>query len=154
MAVVFTQDSEYAKEMRKWNAIHTEFGPPGRPYVFREFPKMLYKAERVDGQIRIVDKQQARDEHEQRNLQSRGFHDGQKEAIEAIEQEQTLHGVLAAEREYQVQHGRLSQGAVAEVRQAEAAHGARHLPDVPETPIPAHRKRGRPSKAAVSAAEG
>lgn len=144
MAVVFTQESEYAKEMRKWNAHHTAFGAPMRPYVFREFPKRLYKADRKDGKIVIVDAQTAGNEDEERNLQSRGFYLGQDAAIAEIERQQLEHGILAAEREYEIQHGRLSAKATAEVRAAEEEHGARHLPEVP-------RKRGRPRKGSTSA---
>lgn len=145
MGVVFTQESNYAKEMVKHEAYPTQFGPPGRPYVFREYPKRLYKADRVDGQIKIVDAQTAHDDHEERNLLSRDFHFGPDKAMQAIEQQQLTHGTLAAEREWQIQHGRVSEKAASEVRAAEAEHGARHLPDVPETPV--RRRRGRQPKA-------
>jgi hypothetical protein len=140
MGVVFTKDSLYAVEMRKWEATHTEFGAPGRPYQFREFPKRLYKAERTDRGIQITEAMTAEDADMERNLQSRGFHFGQDAAIAAIEREQTVFGQLAAEREFAIQHGRLSDAAVAEVRTAEAHHGAAHLPDVPVA------RRGRRAK--------
>ncbi len=148
MGVEYGKDSNYAKEARRWEATHTEFGPPGRPWVYREFPKMLYKAANVDGKIKIADRVTVHTEDEQRNMESRGFVFGPDNAIKAVETEQHLvHGTLAAEREWQIQHGRISEKAVAEVRAAETAVGAVHLPDVPITPIPAHRKRGRPKKA-------
>lgn len=146
--IVITPDSGYAKEMRQHEAHHGPFGAPGRPYVFREYPKRLYKAERVAGQgIQITDAQTANDDHEERNLLSRGFHFGQDKAIEAIEQQQTEHGRLAAEREWEIQHGRLSEKAVEEVRAAEDAHGATHMPMVPEGP----KRRGRQPKAFTTA---
>lgn len=150
--VVITPDSGYAKEMVKHEAVHTQYGPPGRPYVFREFPKRLYKAAQVPGKgIQIVDAHTVNDDHEERNLLSRGFCFGQDAAIADVERQHTEFGRLAAEREYEIRHGRLSEKAVSEVRVAEEAHGARHLPTVPETPIPAtQRKRGRPAKAPVS----
>lgn len=152
MGVVFTPDSNYAKEMRKWNAVHTEFGPPGRPYTFQEFPKRLYRADRVDGQIKIVERFSVGNDLEQRNMESRGFHADQADAIAEIERQHTEHATLAAEREWQIQHGRVSPKAAAEARLAEVAHGARHLPDVPETPIPVHqKKRGRPAKVTTDA---
>ena len=145
MAVEFGVESNYAKESRKWEAHHGKFGAPGRPYTFQEYPKRMSKAERVPGKgIQIVDAQTANDIHEERNLQSRGFYMGQDVAIQAIEHEQLEHGTLAAEREYEIQHGRLSEKAAAEVRAAEAEHGATHLPMIPETPI---KKCGRPKKA-------
>lgn len=145
MPVEFGTESNYAKEMRRWESTHTRFGPPGRPYVFQEWPKMFYRAERVPGKgIEIAESRQVNDEQEARNLQSRGFHFGPEAAVQAIQDEQREHGVLAAEREYAIQHGQLSESATAEVRAAEQMHGARHLPDVPETPI--KRRGGRPKK--------
>ena len=144
--------SGYGKEMRRWEAYSSQFGAGEKPYVFREYPKMLYKAARVDGKgIQIVERHVVNDDLEQRNMQSRGFHFAQEEAIAAIEAEHTEFGKLAAEREWEIQHGRLSERAVAEVRAAEAERGASHLPEVPRTPI---RKRGRPvgsTKAAPAA---
>lgn len=147
MPVEYGTESHYAKEMRKHEATHTQFGPPGRPYVYRPYPTRMYKAERVDGKSKIVDAQTAHDEQEQRNLESRGFvYGGAAEAFKALEQTEREHATLAAEREYQVQHHRLSDHAVAEVRSAEAAHGARHLADVPVTPIKPRRKPGPKTK--------
>lgn len=144
MAMLLGPETAYAKEMAKWEPFPSQWGGAGRPYTFQEFPKRLYKAERnAAGRIVIADAQTARDDHEERNLLSRGFCFGQEGALAAIEKEQQVHGELAAERNFEIKHGRLSEAAAAEVRAAEAEHGARHLPVVAETPIPAHRKRGR-----------
>jgi hypothetical protein len=35
------QDTAYGKEMRKHEGQFSQWGPPGRPYVFREYPSML-----------------------------------------------------------------------------------------------------------------
>ena len=51
---IHTIDSAYAKEMRKHEANYTEYGPPGRPYQFRAYPTMMYKADRRDGTGPIV----------------------------------------------------------------------------------------------------
>src|SRR5215471_16443250 len=144
------QSSNYAKEMRKHEAHHSRYGAPGRPYVFREFPKLLYKCARVDGRIQVTEKFEVGDADQERNLNSRGFFE-LKKAYDVIEREQTEHGILAAEREYAIQHGKHSKKAVSEIRAAEAAVGSVHLPDVPETPISTHRKRGRKPKAAAAA---
>lgn len=142
-------DSGYGKEMRKWEAYPSQFGPGEKPYVFREYPKMLYKAARVAGKgIQVVETFVVGNDLEQRNMESRGFHGAQEEAISAIEREQAEFGKLAAEREFEIQRGRLSERAAAEVRAAEAEHGASHLPTVPETPI---RRRGRPVGSGKSA---
>lgn len=143
-SIALSQASEYAKEMRKWESTHTRFGPPGRPYEFQEYPTWMFRAEHISGKgIQIVDKQQVADLQQQRNMESRGFHVEPQEAIAAIERQQTEFGRLAAERNFEIAHGRISEKAAAEVRAHEADHGARHLPMIPETPIPAHRKRGR-----------
>lgn len=144
-SIVIPQNTPYAQEMRKYEATHTQFGAPGRPYVYREFPKRLYRAVRREDKPGIIfDGFTVNDEAEQRNMQSRGYAVSQQAAMDALEAEQTEHGKLAAEREYEIKHGRISEKATREVRAAEAEHGATHLPAVPETPI---KKRGRPAKA-------
>lgn len=148
MGVVLPPETAYAKEMAKWEAYPSKFGPGQRPYTYREFPKRLYLAGRpTTNKIEIIDAQTARDEQEEQNLLSRGFHFGQDKAIAAIEHEQAVHGALAAERNFEIKHGRISEKAAAEVRAAEAEHPG-HLPEVPVTPI---RKRGRPAPQTVSA---
>lgn len=140
MPVEYGVESNYAKESRKWEAYPTRFGPPGRPYQYREYPKRLYKFAHESGRgIVEVDAQDAGDADEERNLLSRGFNERERAYADA-RAEQTEHGKLAAERAWEIEHGRLSDKAAAEVRAAEADHGARHLPSVPETPI---RRRGR-----------
>ncbi len=148
MPVEYGRDSNYAKEMRQWEASNSEFGPAGRPYTFLDYPKMLYKAERTaEKGVVITESKVVHDSDEQRNMESRGFHFGQDAAIQAITvDEQRLHGTLAAEREWEIQHGRISEKATAEVRAHEADHGARHLPMIPETPI--KRKYTRKAKTA------
>lgn len=143
MPVEYGSESNYAKEMRRWEAYHGPFGPPGRQFVQQTYPQMMYRAERVDGVIKMVEHHLAGNDDEQRNFESRGFHVGPQAAHDAIARQQTEHGILAAEREFQIQHNRLSEKAVAEVRAAEQAHGSTHLPDVPETPIRKKRKYTR-----------
>ena len=145
MPVEHGSQSNYAKEMRRWNAYPSEFGPAGKPYVFQEFPKMVYRAERVDGQIKIVETRQVHSDDGESIERGKGFRASQQEALDLIGKEQTEHGRLAAEREWEIQHGRLSEKAVEEVRAVEAEAGAVHVPVIPEGP----KKRGR--KARVSA---
>ena len=141
-SIVIPQNTPYAEEMRKHEAHHTIYGPPKRPYVFEEFPKRLYIAERVTTGGVELKGFTVNDPREQANMESRGYCRSQEDALEALERAQLVAGELAAEREYEIRHGRISKKAAAEVRVAEAAHGARHLPEVPETPI--RRKAGRP----------
>lgn len=143
MSVVVAQDSEFAKEMRKHEATHTQYGPPGRPYVFQPFPEMMYRAARVDGVATLVENRVANDEQEQRNLMSRGFMPGGPQAaMEALTDLEQDAATAAAERAYAVRS--MSEGAQAEVATAEQRAGLRHLSDIPETPI--KRSVGRPRK--------
>ncbi|HEX7936763.1 MAG TPA: hypothetical protein VF573_27330 [Paraburkholderia sp.] len=143
MPVVHTPESEYAKEMRKWEAHHTQYGPPGRPFVFSEYPLRMYKATRQSTGDRTFEAQTANNEHERRNLESRGFVvGGQQAALDALEGVEREHAELAANREWKIRHGRVGEAAVKEVRAAEEEAGARHLPDLPIAP----KRRGRPKK--------
>lgn len=143
MGVVHVPDSAYAKEMCKWNAHHSEFGPPGRPYTFQPYPARMYKAARLpDGTRAIVEAQDAGNADEQRRLETRGFvAGGQGAALEALDAQEREYAQLAAERNFEVR--RMSEGARSEVAQAEDEAGARHLPVIPERP---KRRRGRRAK--------
>jgi hypothetical protein len=135
MSIIITPDSEYGKEKVKWEAHHTQAGPPGRPYEFRRFPAMLYKADRIEhGPLGITERVKVESEREEQNMLSRGFFRSAKEAVEGKEAEQLEHAKLSAERSYDVVK-RLGEKAREEVMRAEAVHGTEHLPAVPETPI-------------------
>ena len=49
--LVINPHSALGKELRKWEQHRTELVPrgtnPGNPYVYREYPKMLYRAQRL-----------------------------------------------------------------------------------------------------------
>lgn len=147
MPVEWGQESEYSKEVRKWNSTHTQFGPPGRPYVFQEYPIRMYLAGRNDkGQSDVLDAQTAESEVERRNFESRGFRAGKAAAFEALTAREFDAAQLAAERNYVERT--MSDKAQAEAASANAAAGARHLASVPETPIVRRRSVGRPKKSA------
>lgn len=141
MGVVFTVESNYAKEMRRHEAYPTQFGPPGRPYVYQHYPLMLYRASRGPNGPEASETCIVNDERERDNMISRGFWPTQELALAELDRQHTEHGKLAAERNYEIAHGRISEKAATEVRAAEAAHGATHLPEVKEQP-----RRGRPRK--------
>lgn len=107
---------------------------------------MLYRAARVDGQIKIVEHLQVHDEDGELKERGKGFRASQEDALALIRDEQRVHGTLAAEREYDIQHGRLSAKAIEEVRAVEDAAGAVHVPMIPEGP---KKKRGRPRTTAA-----
>lgn len=143
MPVIHAPESAFAQEMRKWEGQYTQYGPPGRPYNPNiKYPTRMYKATRQADGTRTLEGMTAADEHERRNLESRGFvYGGQQAAIDALDQEQTEHGKLAAEINFEAR--RMSDGARAEVEAAQEAAGARHLPAIPTTPT---KRRGRPAK--------
>lgn len=141
--IVHAPDSGYSKEMRSWEAHHSQYGPGGRPYVFQPLPARLYKAVRKADGSREFEAQTAHTETEQRNLQSRGFVvGGQQAALDALAADEQQHALLAAERNFEVR--RMSDGAQREVSHVEAEAGARHLPMIPEKP-----RRGRKPKQPV-----
>lgn len=149
MPVVHAPETEYAKEMRKWESQYTQYGPPGRPYPQPlPYPTRMYKAERQKDGSRLFHGETAHDEHEQRNLESRGFVvGGQQAALDALEKIEFGHAELAANLNYQARRATAGNPHVAEeIAAAQDAHGAKHLPMVPETPI---KKRGRPKKETV-----
>jgi len=143
VAILFGQDSPYAAERRKWEATHTEFGPGGKPWVYREYPVMLTKASHPpQGGPPVFEHRPAADEQEERNWLSRGFVRGADKALERLEAQELEFAKLAAERE--AEKRRLSARAVAEIERIEDEAGAQHLPTIPEQPI---KRRGRPRKA-------
>lgn len=50
--IVINPASAYGKELRRWEQHSGPLGRPGNPYVFRAYPKMLYRAQRQpNGQV-------------------------------------------------------------------------------------------------------
>jgi len=47
--IVVVPGSNYAREMAKWEQFPSKYGQPGNPYVYRPFPKMVYRAELWQG---------------------------------------------------------------------------------------------------------
>lgn len=143
MPVVHTPESEYAKEMKRWEAHHTQYGAPGRPYAYQAYPTRMYKATRQPDGSRTFEGHTANDEHERRNLESRGFVvGGQQAALDALAADEKVHAELAAEMNWEQKHGRVSEKASAEIEQARSDYGeARHMPVVPEAPKPPRRTR-------------
>ena len=100
--ILWSPDSDYAKERRKWEAQHTQFGPPGRPFVYAEYPLMLYRAKRrpEGGKDPILENFTVEDEQQERNMQSRGWVRGPDYAIKALEASEQGLAQAAAERAY------------------------------------------------------
>lgn len=143
MPVEYSRESGYAKEMLKWEQHAGVWGVnPGHPYEYREYPMRLYKAARnAEGKMDLGEGRTAENDAERSLLEGQGFvAGGPAEAVAALEREEQYIAKLAAEREWEIQHGRLSDKAVAEVRAEEAAAGSRHLGEIPDAP----KRRGWP----------
>lgn len=144
MAVNYSPDSAYAKEAIKYEARHRFGLEPGRPYVFEEFPKRMYKATRpATGGPVSFDGRDAGNELEQRNLQSRGYCCGQAEALAALEKHEFGVAELTANRHFHDR--RMSEQAQREAAIADASTGA-HLPSVPEKPRTRKPRTPKPSE--------
>lgn len=145
MGVVHTPDSEYMKELLKWEFDDYRYGEARGlrgPRVYQEYPKMLYKAGRSErtNKIELVDKQIAKDAQEEANLLSRGFTFGPDKAIEAQEAREREVATIAANRAFNDRN--LSDAAKREVAAIEDATPD-HVAEIPETPV---RRRGRPAR--------
>lgn len=133
MSILHSPESAFAKERRKWEAHPSELGPGERPWVFREYPMMLYRA-LSPSTTAPMESQIADDELQADALRGRGFRPTPLEAIDAHEAQALEFAKLAAEREHEIKY-KLSEKAAAEVRAAEADYSG-HMPSVPVTPIP------------------
>jgi hypothetical protein len=131
--ILHSPESSFAKERRKWEAHPSELGPGERPWVFREYPMMMYRA-LSPAPSAPMEQEIADDEPRADALRSRGFRPTPLAAIEAHEAQALEFAKLAAEREHEI-HYKLSEKAGAEVRAAEADYSG-HMPSMPVTPIP------------------
>lgn len=160
MGVVYTPESEYAKELVKFEQHVTPLTmavgkPPGNPYVYRPFPAMLYKMRRRDdGVPMIIDPQNeawsagnymtVNDERELSRAVEAGWRPSVKEAEEFFHSRERATSNAAAERAYT--DARMSEPARREAAVAEA-ETHEQLPEIPEK-----KRRGRPRKAQTPAA--
>lgn len=166
--IVKIPGSKLAKEHMKFEQFPSDWGAnPGNPYQFREFPMMVYRAQKVNGvpMVTLPDPRRydfpTRDEYKnafdrQANFGrenqkivkspeelSRAMEEGWRptpgEAIQLVHDRDGEVSRATAEREY---HDRnLSEVAQREIRAAKNAVGNEHLPEIPEKPV---RRRGRP----------
>lgn len=146
MSVLWSQESAYAVERRKWETTHTEFGPPGRSANFTEYPLMIYRAKRSSsGGPPIIDHCIVDDEQQERLKAGQGWVRGPDNAVKALEHDEQELARAAAERAYQDR--RMSAQAQAEAAAVDESTIA-HLGAIPETPI--KRGPGRPRKEDVT----
>lgn len=172
--VVINPHTALGKELRKWEQHRTELVPrgtnPGNPYVFRPYPKMLYKAQRMpNGQFTCLSQApdpyayERMDQYQQAVLQvdsfnrsctrtvasdseesiaaGQGWAVGPIEAMAQHEKTQQAIGNAAAEAEFYAK--RMTANAQAELNAAHAT-SHQHVTDIAGV---AKSKRGRKPKA-------
>lgn len=142
MSVMHPPDSEFAKEMIKWEAQGSTMGPGLRPYQRHAFPAWVYRAKREDGKIVFEDPLWVESQVQASNAYSRGYHPDPEAASKGLQATELEIAKQAANRAHHEQ--RMSPKARAEVAAVEEETSG-HLASMPETPI--RRRRGRPAKA-------
>lgn len=164
MPVIHTPESEYAKELKKWDEPKRLGGMNADGYV--AFPRMIYRAlphEKRGGKVMCGDPLVATGDSDAESFarQCQATVNSQDEldrylangwslspdgAVEAYEQAQRRIADAAAEEAYRVR--RMSENAQAEFQQAQDdADGTEHVPD------PAAPKKGPKGKRIVPATE-
>lgn len=114
--------TDYAKEMNRWN----------QPYVYREFPKMLFRgATTTAGRVTVEQRIVATD-GEQEQAGRDGWRSNPQVAQDEETRRQEAIGTAAAERAYTDRQ--LSGRAQAEAAAADQAAGAKHLGEIKERP--------------------
>jgi hypothetical protein len=161
MGVIITEESALGQEMAKWEQFHTKYGPPGNPYRYQEYPRMLYKAQkRPDGKVLCMDSAPHRyaflddatymravdaaevftrqcqrivnSDSERADAEREGWCVTAQAALEYHEKLEQAIGDAAAHRAYEDRL--MSDRAKAEAKAADdATH--EHVPEVPRTPI-------------------
>lgn len=144
MAVLQSIDSAFSQEMVKHEATHTQYGAPKRPYVYREFPQMIFLAEAHTGGPRICDMRTVDTADERANWESRGWHRTQEGAIQVVKDAAQALAVAAAELNFDTAK-RNTKAKDEANRVIEASEG--HIGEIPRTPI---KPRGRPRKIALA----
>ncbi len=169
--IVVIPGSNYANEMQKFEQFPSKYGNnPGNPYVYRPFPKMVYKAEEWKGKIcclaappdsaefanpgeyarmdELARKFTERccrivqDETEYIRARTDGWRDDPQAAVEAGLERQRSLATAAAERNHDDRNmGELAKREIA-ARVAEV--GGEHQPEIQAQPV--KRRPGRPPK--------
>lgn len=142
--VLHSPSSAYAQERVKWESNYTTLGAPGRPYVKRLYPMMIYLGGRPEGGLgadTVIAYETINSEREHDAWKQRGYRESPADAVAAYQAQELEFAKLAAEQNYDVKH-KLSPAAGAEVEAAQQAVSG-HLPVVPVTGIkPRARKDG------------
>jgi hypothetical protein len=128
--------------MCKWEAHYTQYGPPGRPFEYHEYPARMYRPSRDTATGRVsYEAQNAGTDTERESLERQGYvYGGQGEALKALEAREFEIAELAASRAYTDR--KMSPEARAEADRADRST-SQHLAEIPVTPT---KRRGRPAK--------
>jgi|TARA_R110001583_G_scaffold24809_5_gene90365 hypothetical protein len=158
MAIIQNPDSEYSREIEKWNTPKRQGG--FAPNSHEDFPKMMYRAQpNANGKIMCGDPSAAvgdvvgeafsrscqiivRDEDEADGMVKKGWYDTPTLALDGYERDQRSIADVAAMRHFSDQ--KMSPVAQAEAKAVDDATHA-HVPSVPAP----RKKRGRPRKRVV-----
>lgn len=175
MSVIQSPSTDLGKELAKWEQFPSKFTsdevPPGNPYVYRAYPKMLYKAqyhplkkkmvccevppnnvdyatqaeidraERFVMQFNLSCQKTVQNEDEKRVAMNDGWCESPTLALADCEARRKGVADETAKREYNDQT--MSARARAEARAADDADGE-HVPDVPAPRKRRGRKPGAP----------
>lgn len=138
-AIQINPSSGYAVEMRKWEAGYTMYGPPGRPYVYEEYPRDMYLGGHPDGRpgkIVITDIRAVNSDAERTALEQAGYEADPAEAIKRQEVRDREMARAAAASNFDDR--RMTDKAKDERAEVEAATSA-HVAEVPR----AHPRTGK-----------
>ncbi len=173
--IVVIPGSNYANEMQKFEQFPSKYGNnPGNPYVYRPYPKMIYKAQEWRGKVACMaapvdptefpnpaefarmEEAAARfterccrivaDEAEHLSAKADGWRDHPTEALTAGLERQRSLATAAAERAYDDRN--IGELARREVAAKVAEVGGEHLPEIVMQPT--KRRPGRPRKNPVA----
>jgi hypothetical protein len=164
MAIIYNPDSEYSRELERWNTPKnqkTSDGKPGfGPIGYEDFPKMMYRAQsNENGKVMCGDPLAAvgdpigeafsrscqiivNDQSEADRMSKKGWYESPDLAIAGYEHDQTSMADIAAMRHFSDQKmGPLAQA------EAKAIDDSTHV-HVPSIPAP-RKKRRSPRKRVV-----
>ena len=139
-AIQVNPASGYAVEMRKWESGYTQYGPPGRPYVYAEYPREMHLAghpEGRPGKIVLTDSRPVHNDEERTALEGAGYRATPQEAVEAQQDRDREMARAAAESNFD---DRRMSAAAREERDEVEASTAVHVAEVPRTPIRSHKR--------------
>lgn len=170
--IVKVPGSNLAKEMSKFEQFPSEWGSPGNPYMFRPFPKMLYRAQLWNGKAFCMapDPRRAefndineyknkvelarqfnqecqrivKDDAEMSRAMEDGWRESPDEAVAYLKGREQERADVTAMRQHEDRN--MSEMAQREAARAVADAGGEHMPEIPRTPVARRKKVTRRKK--------